>query len=79
MAEAGIPAMDILVAATATAARVAGKESEIGTLERGKLADLIVLTRDPLADVRNLGAIESVMKSGVIFSEQELLPPRREP
>jgi imidazolonepropionase-like amidohydrolase len=72
--EAGIPPMDIIVAATRNAAKIAGKEREVGTLEPGRLADLVVLERDPLADIRNAGSIERVMKSGRFFSEASLLP-----
>lgn len=74
LASAGIPAMDLIVAATRNAAHVAGKDTEVGTLEPGKLADLIVLSADPLKDIRNVGAIVDVMKSGTVFSSSELLP-----
>lgn len=74
LAEAGIPAADIIVAATRNAARIAGKDGEVGTLEPGKIADLIVLSRDPLADIRNVAAIEQVMKGGAQFPEAQLLP-----
>jgi imidazolonepropionase-like amidohydrolase len=72
--EAGIPPMDIIVAATRNAAKIAGKESEIGTLETGKRADLVILDRDPLADIRNVSFIQDVMKGGRLFSEADLLP-----
>jgi imidazolonepropionase-like amidohydrolase len=74
LAEAGIPAMDILLAATRNAAAIAGKDNELGTLEPGKIADLVVLDRNPLADIRNAGSIERVMKGGRFFREKELLP-----
>lgn len=63
MAEAGMTPMQILVAATGDAARCIGLE-ETGTLEPGKLADLVVLQEDPLADIRNTQTIESVWISG---------------
>lgn len=72
--QAGIPPMDIIVAATRNAARIARKENDIGTLEAGKRADLVVLQQDPLKDARNLGSIDRVMKSGRMYSEKELLP-----
>jgi imidazolonepropionase-like amidohydrolase len=71
---AGIPPMDIIMAATSNAAKIAGKEAEIGILEPGKRADLVILERDPLADIRNTSAILSVMKGGRLFSEADLLP-----
>jgi len=63
MAEAGMTPDRILVAATGDAARCIGRD-DIGTLEPGKWADLLVLEADPLADVRNLRLIESVWIAG---------------
>jgi imidazolonepropionase-like amidohydrolase len=64
MAEAGIPARDIIMSASKNAAEFLGVEKDLGTLEKGKWADLVVLTRNPLADIRNSRAIESVMIAG---------------
>jgi imidazolonepropionase-like amidohydrolase len=72
--EAGIPPMDIIVSATRNAAKIAGKEDIVGTIAPGKLADLIILDRNPLTDIRNVGSIESVMKSGRLYPEVDLLP-----
>ena len=52
MVEAGMPASDGIVAATSMAARACGLEDEIGTVEVGKRADLLVVDGDPLEDVR---------------------------
>jgi imidazolonepropionase-like amidohydrolase len=64
MVEAGMRPIDVLVSATRNAAAVMGKEAEVGTLERGKQADLILLDADPVADIRNTRRIFRVMKSG---------------
>ena len=64
MAEAGMRPIDILISATKNAAAVMGRESELGTLERGKLADLLLLDADPLADIKNTRKIFKVMKGG---------------
>jgi imidazolonepropionase-like amidohydrolase len=64
MSEAGIPTRDIIVSASRTAAEFLGVSKDLGTLEPGKWADLIVLSRNPLADIRNTRAIESVMIAG---------------
>ncbi|HWK90531.1 MAG TPA: amidohydrolase family protein, partial [Longimicrobium sp.] len=56
MTEGGMSAMDVLVASTRNAARVMGRD-DIGTLEVGKLADLVVLNGDPLADIRNIRTV----------------------
>lgn len=64
MAEAGLEPAEILRSATGEAARCMGLDDEVGTLEEGKWADFVVLRRDPLDDVRNLRAIESVWIAG---------------
>lgn len=75
MGEAGVPPADLIVAATLNAAQIAGQEHRVGSIEPGKQADLLVLDRDPLADIGNLQAIEAVVKSGVFFDREALLPP----
>lgn len=69
---AGLSPMEVLVAATRNGARAIGREEELGTVEIGKLADLLVLDRDPLADVANLRAIARVMKGGVLHPVESL-------
>ncbi|MBM4420336.1 MAG: amidohydrolase family protein [Chloroflexi bacterium] len=54
LASMGLTPMEALVAATKVAAEALGAERELGTLEPGKLADLLVLERDPLADLESL-------------------------
>lgn len=67
MAEAGIRPMDIIVSATKNAAAVMGQQKEVGTLEKGKFADLVILDADPLADIKNTRKIFKVMKGGEFF------------
>jgi len=64
MAEAGLTPMQILVATTLNAARVFAREPEMGTIAPGKLADLVILDADPLADIRNTRRIYAVIKGG---------------
>lgn len=71
MAAAGLSPMDVLIASTRTAARAMGRD-DIGTLEPGKLADLVVLDADPLADVRNLRAVRLVARGGEVWTRAEL-------
>ncbi len=78
LALAGMRPADIIVAATRNGARVAGAAGEIGTLEPGKLADLLVLERDPLISIGNVGAISQVMKGGRLFSRDALMGPAKE-
>jgi imidazolonepropionase-like amidohydrolase len=73
---AGLSAADVFAAATLVAARAMGRASEVGSLEPGKLADLVVLDADPLADIANLRRIRFVMKGGALYGRQELLPRR---
>jgi imidazolonepropionase-like amidohydrolase len=63
MAEAGMTPASIIVASTGDAARCIGRD-DIGTIEPGKWADLLVLEADPLADVANIRQIESVWIAG---------------
>src|SRR6516225_5894872 len=67
MAAAGMRPSDIIVAATKNAAAVMGREAEAGTLQKGKLADLVILDADPLADIKNTRKIYKVMKAGEFF------------
>lgn len=71
MGEAGMTPMEVLVASTRTAARAMGR-TDIGTLEPGKLADLVVLDADPLAAVANLRRIRLVARGGEIWTREEL-------
>jgi imidazolonepropionase-like amidohydrolase len=43
-----------------------GREAEVGTIEKGKAADLVALDADPLADVKNYQRVRWVMKGGVV-------------
>jgi imidazolonepropionase-like amidohydrolase len=71
MAEAGMTPMEVLVASTRNAARAMGR-ADIGTLEPGKLADLVVLDANPLASVANLRHVRLVARGGEIWTREEL-------
>jgi len=62
--EAGLPPLEALKAATLNAAIYIGVEDEIGSIEVGKLADMILLTKDPSVSIANTKSIESVFKGG---------------
>ncbi len=64
--KAGLAPMDVLVAATKIGARAMGREQELGTVEEGKFADLILLNADPTQDIANARRVRWVMKGGVI-------------
>jgi imidazolonepropionase-like amidohydrolase len=66
LVDAGLTPMQAITAATRDNAAHLGKEKELGTLEPGKLADLIVLDADPLSDISNIGRVSQVLKGGQI-------------
>ena len=63
----GLAPMAVLVAASLGGARAMGREAELGTIEPGKRADMVVLGADPLADIRNTRRIRLVIKGGVVL------------
>ena len=66
MIEGGMEPMAVLESTTRVAAEALGVDSELGTLEEGKLADLIIVAGDPLIDIRALTNVHLVMKEGLI-------------
>lgn len=62
----GIAALDALVAATATNAELLGRADTLGTVEPGKLADLLVVSGDPVADITALADVHLVVQDGVV-------------
>lgn len=64
--EAGLSPMETIVAATRRGAEILNKTDQIGTVEAGRRADLVVLTGNPLSDIRALERVEYVMKDGVV-------------
>lgn len=70
MAEAGLSPEEILAAATRGGARVMGRSDELGTLEKGNLADFVLLDADPLADVAHLRRVFRVVKGGQVFDPE---------
>jgi imidazolonepropionase-like amidohydrolase len=64
LVKAGLSARDALLTATGDAAQCMGLTQHLGTLQPGRYADFMVLTRNPLGDVRNTRTIESVWISG---------------
>ncbi|HEU0223994.1 MAG TPA: amidohydrolase family protein [Steroidobacteraceae bacterium] len=66
MTEAGMPAMTAIQSATIVPARYLGVGDRLGSIEAGKLADIIAVAGDPLSDVTALQRVRFVMKDGVI-------------
>jgi imidazolonepropionase-like amidohydrolase len=67
MVDAGMSPMDTIISTTLKAAENLGKQAELGTVEKGKLADLTVISGDPLADITNTRNVKLVMKDGEIL------------
>lgn len=73
MRKAGLSAWEILKTATYDAARVFKKENEIGSVQKGKRADIVILNQNPLDSVAHLSDIFMVIKYGIPFLRDSLL------
>jgi imidazolonepropionase-like amidohydrolase len=67
MVRYGMTPMQALQSATSVAAALLGKQDELGTVEAGKLADVVAVAGDPLSDVSEMERVTFVMKGGVIY------------
>ena len=71
MNEAGLSTLQCIRAGTLGSAEVLGREKDLGTIEVGKLADVVLLNADPVRDITNVTKIQAVYKGGE-FSERSL-------
>jgi imidazolonepropionase-like amidohydrolase len=69
MRQAGMTPMQIIVAATRNAAAVCNLEDELGTLQAGKIADVLVVNGDPLKDMQALTQVRLVIHNGQVIRE----------
>jgi imidazolonepropionase-like amidohydrolase len=69
---AGLTPLQALQTATLNPARFLGKEADLGTIEKGKLADLVLLGADPLEDIRNTKKIDAVVANGAYLTKDQL-------
>ena len=67
MVQYGMSPMQAIKSATSVGARLLGQEENLGTLARGKLADIIAVRGDPLANITELERVTFVMKGGVVY------------
>lgn len=76
----GISPGDAMVIATRNGARALGKLEDLGTIEAGKLADLVLLRADPTKDINNAKMVDTVIKDGQVVDRSKLdLPVNRRP
>jgi len=72
MSENGMRPLDALLAATRNIAAAYHKLDQLGTLEKGKVADLVVLNADPLQNINNVRKISMVIKEGQVVDREKL-------
>ena len=72
LVDAGLTPLEAIKAATFNAARVLRREKEFGTIEAGKLADLVVVTGDPAARIEAVGQTEMMFRHGVKYDPAAL-------
>lgn len=72
MQASGLTPMEVIVAATGAAGRALPRGDGLGTIEKGKVADILVLAADPVADIANVRRLEHVVRAGATRSVAEL-------
>lgn len=70
MTEAGMPILEAIHCATVNAAELLGSPDQLGSIEKGKLADIIAVDGDPTKDVKAMGKVNFVMKDGVVYKNE---------
>lgn len=78
MQKAGLSPTQILTNSTINGAKLMGKDKELGSIEAGKKADLVILDKNPLDNVSNYSAISKVIKNGKSYEPKALLSPSAE-
>jgi imidazolonepropionase-like amidohydrolase len=73
LVEAGIPPLEVIKIATRNGAQALDIEEDVGTIEPGKQADMIVLSENPLDDISNTKKIETVINNGQLIDRVELM------
>jgi imidazolonepropionase-like amidohydrolase len=72
LAQGGLTPLEALTCATIDGARYLGLDRDIGSIETGKLADLVVLDRNPLQDIRASDSVSRVMLNGRLYDAATL-------
>jgi imidazolonepropionase-like amidohydrolase len=72
MNKAGLTPMEVIVAATSSSARLVRRDKDLGTIQTGKLADMVLLDANPLQDIMNTRRITSVIVNGRLMDRKAL-------
>lgn len=72
LVQAGLTPMQALVCATSNPAKYMKVFDQVGSIEKGKIADLVILTADPLTDIHNVSKIDGVIQGGQLLDRKEL-------
>ncbi len=70
MVEGGMPAIEALLCAMQTNANILGMGDKIGSIETGKLADIVAVDGDPIKNISAMLAVKFVMKDGIIYKSE---------
>lgn len=71
---AGFSPMEALMASSRVGATTMGKSGEMGTIEAGKLADIVFVAKDPLTDIDNLKSVDMTVKRGRLYRRADYMP-----
>ncbi|HEY3131840.1 MAG TPA: amidohydrolase family protein [Acidobacteriota bacterium] len=72
LVESGLKPIDVLVAATKTGAQFLGRDRDLGTIEKGKLADILIVDGNPLQDIRNARNVSVVIADGRVIDPKQI-------
>lgn len=79
LTQSGIPPAAVLQCATINNARALKQQANIGSIEAGKIADIVILSGNPLSDIRNTRKIRWVIHNGILSEPKKILPKPRKP
>src|SRR5207253_1000395 len=72
LASGGLSNLEVLRSATLRGAEAMGYAQDLGSIEEGKLADMVLLTKNPLQDIHNTNSVRYVMKNGEMYEGDTL-------
>jgi imidazolonepropionase-like amidohydrolase len=82
LSEGGMSNLDVLRVATLESAKAIGLDDEIGSIEIGKMADLVVMDKNPLEDITHTNTVSRVMVNGTLYDASSLAqqwPEKKDP